>query len=918
LRKARVRPLQDVSVDLPKDSLIVVIGVSGSGKSLLVTDTICAAGQHNHLISLPLSMRQCLEPVSRPSCDTISGISCVIAVNPIRQTFTPKSTVGTVTEIYDYFRILFAGIGGVDSLAEKSNLPELGLQIYKRFFSKRIYVLAPIHQAAFSTTETLEALKQKGFQRVYKGGEFCTLEEIAKKPKRQETELSMVVDRIPIQEGCLERLRDSIETGVHLSKGEIDIYDCDTTRVTKFTAHLSSGTQPSNMQVSPLLFSFNSAQGACPHCEGLGECRFFSETLVVPNPEKSLLEGAIKPWERLGKEGIRRLFSPLMDRYNIVLTTAFNNLPSRLQNIILHGEPKRFAGVIPLLEQRWDKTDNQWVKEELQKYRQEKPCPTCCGTRLRSEALLFKISGKTIADINASSIEGIDRFVRALSLREELQEIARPLLEEISKRTRFLKDVGLGQITLNRSIHTLSGGEVQRARLAARFGTGAQNSIYVLDEPSVGLHPHDNDRLIKALCGLRDLGNTVIVAEHDEDIIRAADYIVDLGPQAGAAGGQVLYAGSQDKFFQHPKSITAAYLRAQENITIPRRKVSDRDKCLRLKGITQRNLCENTLSFPLERMIGVSGVSGSGKSSLIFGTLIPRVKKAIARKETESIEGGEHLSRVIAVDQASFGRAARSHIIGYMGSFSLVRELFASLPASKVQGYTAQRFSLNLRGGRCEACQGEGKRSIDMQYLSKASVPCEACKGRRYNAETLRVQLREKSIADVLDLSISEALSFFRGFSAIAGKLQVLQELGLGYLTIGQPTATLSEGELQRLKIAKELARRPDGKTLYVFDEPTIGLHFEDIRRLLRVLEKLVHEGNTVLIIEHNLEVLKNMDWIIDLGVQEAEEEQIIVQGPPEVIVKDPRSCTGRYLAKKLNWQTPPTKALRTSRRSQV
>ncbi|MDR2416706.1 MAG: excinuclease ABC subunit UvrA [Holosporales bacterium] len=906
LRGVRVHNLKNISVDIPRNALVVLTGVSGSGKSSLAFDTLYAEGQRRYAESLSAYARQFLNLMPKPDCEAISGLSPAIAINQKGGTHNPRSTVGTVTEIYDYLRVLYTRLGTVyspttDSPISFMTVPQICAQLIKTHQNKRIYILAPIAlDLSLPSRDILTTVKQAGFQRVRLDSHFYELEEAFFHPFTQDSILAVVIDRCCVCAEQKERLLDSLETALQWGKGRTEIYDCATETTRAYSSSEDwPGTTLSAKDITPAFFSFNNPKGACPDCKGVGRHSSFSVSLVV-DPSKSLLEGAIKPWARLGQEGTRRVFKRIAERLNISLTAPFQTLSSRVQRILLEGEPGTFSGIIPHLERQWTTTESTWLREELSRYQESIICTTCHGLRLRSEALCVKVSQKSIAEVSALPIDKLHQFLHTLFFSDQHANIAEPLLRAIKERLQFLQDVGLEYLTLDRTACTLSGGESQRIHLVSRLGTGLQGVLYILDEPSIGLHKRDNDRLIRTLQHLRDLGNTVVVVEHDEDMIRAADYIVDLGPGAGQYGGNIVCKGTLHDLQQCPESLTGAYFRDEAHTAplLTKRRVISLEKSLRLNNISTHNLQALDVAIPIGGIIGISGVSGSGKSSLILETLVPRLQKMLNKKGDKDIEGGEYFERLTTVDQTPIGRTPRSNPIVYIGGFSLIRELFASLPMAKSRGYTAKRFSFNLKGGRCEACQGEGVRRIEMHFLPPVLVQCDICQGRRYNLETLSIKFRGKSIADILDMSVIEAVDFFCNFSIISSKLKTLQQVGLTYITLGQAATTLSGGEAQRIKLAKEVSRRQNGKTLYVLDEPTTGLHFEDVKKLLSILQNLADHGNTVIVIEHNLDILKNVDWIIDLGPEGGDKGgKIIAEGPPEVIARAPHSYTGQALA---------------------
>jgi excinuclease ABC subunit A len=759
-------------------------------------------------------------------------------------------------------------------------------QICEQFLGKRIFILSPI-PSFFQSPRIQKDLKRAGFQKVRINDVFYEWEEISTKPEELKRSPAVVVDRCTVHRDLLERLQDSLDIARRWNESIVEIYDCETTQITDFSLSSPLKRAEQGSSFDPCLFSFNSSRGACSHCAGLGKYRFFSERLIVPDPQQSLLEGAIKPWRRWGQMGLRRILRGLPKEENFSLTTPFEYLAPRLQTLILHGEQGVFLGVIPDLEQRLRKVDNPQMREELQSYQEEQKCPTCQGARLRQEALQFQVSGKSIAEILHYSISEMRQFL--ISLTTEQKKAIHSLLDAIFQRIQLLEEMGLGYLSLNQSAQILSRGERQRIHLTSYLSSELCGVLYAFDEPSVGLHPRDQERLLKILRRLCSAGNTVVVVEHDEATIRAADYIIDLGPKAGKEGGMIVYAGPGKDLPYCSESLTGRYLNNERRNALQRRDFTNHP-FFSINNISCGPLKQVNLSLPLGRLIGVSGVSGSGKSTLILEGFVPQLKKEI--KSHQSID------QVIIVNQEQLEKTAHSNILITLGIFGLIREFFASLPAAKARGYAARHFSFNRCEGRCPVCQGDGTKRIETPFFADISIPCESCQGRRYKAEILAIAFKEKSIADILNMSLSEAMAFFQNFSSIRKKLTVLEHLGLGYIPIGQTLDTLSTGERQRLKLAKALLRHSNGKTLYVLDEPTIGLHFAEVQRLLIVLQALVDKGNTVIIIEYNLDILKAVDWIIDLGSEGDENgRQIVAQGPPEGIAQVPQSITGQYLA---------------------
>jgi excinuclease ABC subunit A len=931
IRGAREHNLRNVDVEIPRDSLTVITGLSGSGKSSLAFDTIYAEGQRRYVESLSAYARQFLELMQKPDVDSIEGLSPAISIEQKTTSRNPRSTVATVTEIYDYMRLLWARVGVPHSPAtglpiESQTVSQMVDKIIALPEGTRLLLLAPIARGRKGEyRKELQDLQKRGFQRVKVDGALYEIDQVPALNKRLKHTVEAVIDRVVVREGLATRLADSVETGLGLSDGLLYAENADTAeRLTfsaKFACPVSGFTIP---EIEPRLFSFNSPFGACPACDGLGTEMFFDPGLVVPNDRLSLAEGAIAPWANSTSRYYRQTLEALAQHFGFDLETPFKKLPERIRHIILYGSDgeavsfqyhdgvrsyeiaKSFEGVIPNMERRWKETDSAWVRDELARFQTITQCETCAGKRLKPEALAVKIAGRDISDVSDLSIEAAEQWFGALEdgLKPQQRDIARRILREINERLHFLKNVGLGYLTLSRASGTLSGGESQRIRLASQIGSGLTGVLYVLDEPSIGLHQRDNDRLLAALRRLRDLGNTVIVVEHDEDAIRSADYLIDMGPGAGVHGGQVVARGTPEEVMANPNSLTGQYLSGVRQIPLPRRRrAAAAGQTLRVIGARANNLQGISVDFPLGLFTCVTGVSGGGKSSLVIDTLY----RALARRLNsarevpgphERIEGIERIDKVVDIDQSPIGRTPRSNPATYTGAFTPIRDWFAELPEAKTRGYRPGRFSFNVKGGRCEACQGDGVIKIEMHFLPDVYVECDTCKGKRYNRETLEITFRGKSIADVLDMTVEEAVEFFKAVPAIRDKLQTLARVGLGYIHLGQQATTLSGGEAQRVKLAKELSRRATGKTVYILDEPTTGLHFEDVSRLLEVLQALVEQGNTVIVIEHNLEVIKTADWIIDLGPDGGDKGgQVVTCGTPEEVAQVAESHTGQYLA---------------------
>ena len=937
VRGAKEHNLKNVDVDIPRGELVVMTGLSGSGKSSLAFDTIYAEGQRRYVESLSAYARQFLELMQKPDVESIEGLSPAISIEQKTTSRNPRSTVGTVTEIYDYMRLLWARVGVPYS-------PATGLPIESQTVSQmvdrtmdlpegtRLYLLAPIVRGRKGEyrKEFAELLKN-GYQRVKVDGEFHELENPPKLDKKFKHDIDVVVDRIVVREGMEQRLAESFETAIGLANGiaigeyaDLEEGETEPKRITysaNFACPVSGFTIP---EIEPRLFSFNNPFGACPTCDGLGEQLKVDVGLVVPDKDLDLLNGAIAPWAKSTSPYQTQTLQALSAHYRFDLKKPWNKLSEDIHQMILFGTgeeevnfvyddgmrryevKKTFEGVIPNLERRYRETDSQWVRDEIAKFQAAAPCPACGGKRLKPEALAVKINGLDISDTSVFSIKQAHEWFASVhkTLTKQQNEIAGRILKEINDRLDFLNDVGLEYLTLSRASGTLSGGESQRIRLASQIGSGLTGVLYVLDEPSIGLHQRDNDRLLETLKRLRDLGNSVIVVEHDEDAILTADHVIDMGPAAGVHGGQIIAQGTPDEVMADEKSLTADYLNGTKEIPIPtRRPVEKAKRKVTLKGATGNNLKNVTATIPLGSFTCITGVSGGGKSTLIIETLY----KALARKLNgassppqpyESLDGLQHLDKVIDIDQSPIGRTPRSNPATYTGAFGPIRDWFAGLPEAKARGYAPGRFSFNVKGGRCEACQGDGVIKIEMHFLPDVYVTCETCKGKRYNRETLEVLFKGKSIADVLDMTVEDAAKFFSAVPAIATKLETLNQVGLGYVKVGQQATTLSGGEAQRVKLAKELSKRATGKTLYILDEPTTGLHFEDVRKLLEVLHSLVDTGNTVVVIEHNLDVVKTADWVLDLGPEGGDGGgELVASGTPEDIAACERSWTGKHLA---------------------
>ena len=936
IRGAREHNLKNVDLDLPRDRLVVITGLSGSGKSSLAFDTVYAEGQRRYVESLSSYARQFLELMQKPDVDSIEGLSPAISIEQKTTSRNPRSTVGTVTEIYDYLRLLFARIGVPYSPAtglpiESQTVSQMVDRIKAMPDGTRLYLMAPIVRGRKGEyRKELQELQRKGFQRVKVDGKLYEIAEAPALDKKFKHDIDVVVDRIVVKPDLGNRLADSIETALTLAEGLAIAENADSGERTVFSARFACPVSGFTIEeIEPRLFSFNAPQGACPACDGLGVKMFFDPEMVVPDDRLSLAEGAVAPWADSSGQYYMQTLESIAKHFKVKMSTPWRDLPKKVRDAILQGSggesiamryddgirqyqtTKPFEGVIPNLDRRWKETDSSWVREELERFQHESKCEVCGGARLKPEALAVKIGGLHISQVTEFSIGDAVRWFLDLppQLTAKQREIAERILKEINERLGFLDNVGLSYLTLSRTSGTLSGGESQRIRLASQIGSGLTGVLYVLDEPSIGLHQRDNDRLLKTLTRLRDLGNTVLVVEHDEDAIRAADHLVDMGPGAGALGGHVIAQGTPEEVMRNSASLTGQYLSGFRQIPVPkvRREPPPKNgRWLTIKGATANNLHNVTASIPLGTFTCVTGVSGSGKSTLIVETLYKALAKRLnnAREHPgahSGLDGVGHLDKIVDIDQSPIGRTPRSNPATYTGAFSPIRDWFSQLPDSTERGYKPGRFSFNVKGGRCEACQGDGVIKIEMHFLPDVYVQCDVCKGKRYNRETLEIVFRGKSIADVLDMTVDEGCEFFKAVPIIRDKLLTLQQVGLGYIHIGQQATTLSGGEAQRVKLAKELSRRATGRTLYILDEPTTGLHFEDVRKLLEVLHRLVETGNTVLVIEHNLEVIKTADWVLDLGPDGgAGGGRLVAEGPPEAIVKVAESYTGQYLARYL------------------
>jgi len=949
IRGAREHNLKNIDLDLPRDSLIVMTGLSGSGKSSLAFDTIYAEGQRRYVESLSAYARQFLEMMQKPDVDQIDGLSPAISIEQKTTSKNPRSTVGTVTEIYDYMRLLFARVGIPYSPAtglpiESQTVSQMVDRVLALDEGTRLFILAPIVRGRKGEykKEMLE-LQKKGFQRVKVDGAFYEIAEAPALDKKYKHDIDVVVDRLVVRGDLGTRLADSIETALRLADGicvaefadrPLDASQTGDDSVNKsanethermmfsekFACPVSGFTIP---EIEPRLFSFNNPFGACPTCDGLGSQRAIDASLIVPDENVTLRSGAVSPWAKSTSPYYAQTLEALGKAYGFKLGDRFKDLPEEAKQAILHGTGKReitfqyddgmraykttktFEGVIPNLERRWKETESAWMREEIERFMAATPCPACNGYRLKPETLAVKIAGLHIGEVSAMSIRKANAWFADLpeKLSAKQNEIAPRILKEIRERLRFLNDVGLDYLTMARNSGTLSGGESQRIRLASQIGSGLTGVLYVLDEPSIGLHQRDNERLLVTLKHLRDLGNTVIVVEHDEDAILQADYVVDIGPAAGIHGGEIIARGTPAEVMANPNSITGKYLTGELEIPMPaKRRELKKAKRIKVIGARGNNLKNVSADIPIGTFTAVTGVSGGGKSTFLIETLFKAASRRIMGSrehpaDHDRVDGLEFLDKVIDIDQSPIGRTPRSNPATYTGAFTPIRDWFAGLPEAKARGYQPGRFSFNVKGGRCEACQGDGVIKIEMHFLPDVYVTCDVCHGKRYNRETLDVTFKGKSIADVLDMTVEEGVDFFAAVPGVRDKLETLYKVGLGYIKVGQQANTLSGGEAQRIKLAKELSRKATGKTLYILDEPTTGLHFHDVAKLLEVLHELVDQGNTVVVIEHNLEVIKTADWILDLGPEGGDGGgELVAQGRPEDVAAEPRSYTGQFL----------------------
>lgn len=929
IKGAREHNLKNIDINIPKDKLTVITGLSGSGKSSLAFDTIYAEGQRRYVESLSSYARQFLDLMKKPDVDSIEGLSPAISIEQKTTSHNPRSTVGTVTEIYDYMRLLWARAGTPYS-------PTTGLPIESQTVSQmvdkitaypegtKIILSAPIARGKKGEfKKEFETLQKQGYQRVNIDGTMYNIEEVPSLNKNQKHDIEVVVDRLVVKSGIADRLSQSIETALKLSDGLLFVNFTDGSERKIFSSKFACPVSGFTIEeIEPRLFSFNNPYGACPHCDGIGAKLYMDPRLIVPNENLSIEKGAIAPWYGFRTSFYSQTINSLCDFLRISPKTPWKDLPEKAKQIILYGSgnvsvpmyysrfvtEKPFEGVIPNMERRFLETDSMASREELSHYQSAAPCEACGGKRLKPEALAVKICGFDIMQASDMSIKNALQWFGKVEeqLSPQKREIAHKILKEIITRLQFLNNVGLEYLTLSRQSGSLSGGESQRIRLASQIGSGLTGVMYVLDEPSIGLHQRDNDRLLETLTRLRDIGNTVIVVEHDEDAIRAADFLVDMGPRAGDEGGRVTASGTVAEVLKSKNSLTAQYLNGEKFIAVPAKRRKGNGKFLEISGVRTNNLKNIDLKLPLGTLTCVTGVSGSGKSSLILETLYKALNKEInGSREPDgfynSVKGAENIDKIIDIDQSPIGRTPRSNPATYTGLFTYIRDWFAGLPEAKARGYSAGRFSFNVAGGRCEACKGDGVTKIEMHFLPDVYVECEVCKGKRFNRETLEVKYKDKSIADVLDMTIDEAYKFFDAIPAIKNRLDLLRQVGLGYVKLGQPATTLSGGEAQRIKLSKELSKKATGKTLYILDEPTTGLHFDDINKLLKVLHQLVENGNSMIVIEHNLDVIKTADYIVDIGPEGGDGGgKIIAQGTPEQVAKANVGYTAKYLKDKL------------------
>lgn len=927
VRGAREHNLKNINVEIPRDKLVVITGLSGSGKSSLAFDTIYAEGQRRYVESLSAYARQFLGLMEKPDVDQIDGLSPAISIDQKSSSRNPRSTVGTVTEIYDYLRLLYARVGTphcpvCGREVTKQSADQIVTQIMESPADSKIMIIAPVvSDKKGEHRGVVQELKKAGYSRLRVNGTMYDIDEFPDLDKQKKHTVEVIVDRLVIGDDVIKRLSESVEQALGLGEGIVKVNFVDTNQEKDFSEHFACPVhrEISFPEIAPRNFSFNSPHGACPHCTGLGIRLEVDPELVIPNRRLSINEGAIRPWSRTTSRmtWYTKLLNGVASKYGFSIDVPVSDMKPADLKIILYGAgdekvgvkgpggrtyQSTFEGVIPNMERRYHDTDSDFVRKEIEKYMAERPCPVCEGKRLKPEILAVTVNDKNIADVTTYSIGDAVTFFGGLKLNERDTHIANQILKEINARLSFLHDVGLQYLTLDRSANTLAGGEAQRIRLATQIGSSLMGVLYILDEPSIGLHQRDNDRLIVTMERLRNLGNTVIIVEHDEDTIRAADYVIDIGPAAGKHGGNVVAAGTPAEVAKVKESLTGQYISGARRIEIPKKRRPGNGKHLVIKNAREHNLRGIDVSLPLGMMTTVTGVSGSGKSSLINDILSKKLAQTYHRAgdvpgKHDDIEGIKNLDKVISIDQSPIGRTPRSNPATYTGVFSNIRDLFASTPEAKIRGYKSGRFSFNVKGGRCEVCRGDGIIKIEMHFLPDVYVTCDECKGKRYNREALEIRYKGKNISEVLDMTVEEAVAFFENIPAIRRKFETLNDVGLGYIHLGQSATTFSGGEAQRIKLASELSRRSTGKTLYILDEPTTGLHFEDVRRLLEVLNRLVDTGNSVLIIEHNLDIIKCSDWLVDMGPEGgAGGGMVIAEGTPEKVAKAKGSHTGIYL----------------------
>ena len=925
IKGAREHNLKNINVEIPKNKLVVITGVSGSGKSTLAFDTIYSEGQRKYVESLSAYARQFLQMMNKPDVDSIDGLSPAISIEQKTTQKNPRSTVGTVTEIYDYLRVLYARVGVPYSPTtgkpiKSQSVSEMTDQIIKNNIDKRIYILSPIvRDRKGEYRKEIEDLKKRGYQRLKVDNVVYDIDEVPSLKKNFKHNIDVVIDRLVVKKNIQQRLSESIEVALTLSDGLLYLENLDTNKISVFSSKFACPVSGFSIEeIEPRLFSFNAPQGACSECDGLGVEKYFDEYKIVPDETRSISDGAIKPWETkvfgYQKKYFVETIDKILKQFKVKKNVPWSDIPKKVKNIILYGDENSelnflydFEGIINFIDRKYEETERWWLQYELEKYLSERDCEVCNGYRLNEKALAVKIDENHIGNITKKSISECLSWFSSLEskLDKNNKKIAEGVIKEIKDRLVFLNRVGLDYLSLARASKTLSGGESQRIRLASQIGSGLTGVLYVLDEPSIGLHQKDNQQLIETLFRLRDLGNTVIVVEHDEDAIRQSDHIIDIGVKAGVNGGHIIAEGGLKKILKNNKSLTAKYLNKSLEIEVPKnRRKFNKNKVFKLNKIKTNNLDNLNVTLPLGNFITVTGVSGSGKSSLIIDTLYQRLdeyfNKSLNKDESRfNFKGINHIDKVIDIDQSPIGRTPRSNPATYTGCFTPIRDWFANLNESSARGYKPGRFSFNVKGGRCESCEGDGVKKIEMHFLADVYVECDICKGKRYNRETLEVKYKDKSISDVLEMTVEEGYKFFDKIPAIKQKLQTLMDVGLDYIKIGQSATTLSGGEAQRIKLSKELSKRSTGKTLYILDEPTTGLHFDDVKKLLKILHTLVDEGNTVIVIEHNLDVIKTADHIIDLGpLGGVNGGQIVGTGTPEDIANNKKSFTGEFLKK--------------------